>query len=298
MMRKLFVLVYIVIGVIILYQTSRLIGTIVEKSLQEYNLDTTLKQEEIKPWTDTMSAGLDISFIYSPLFYSSQNPVEEGTSKQEPSTDSPLLRMYELNGVIILPDNRSIAMIRKAGEKTATLYKKGDTLEGARLIKIERDKVYLDDGTSTVVMPMYYRYTISKSTPPAGRAEQPGERTPGAGRNESFPPAREIRKVLSRSEVETEVFQKVNQILSKIAISPYMVDGKMEGLRLMRVPRDNIVYQLGGRSGDIIRRVNGHELNQVDQMYKLWENIKDDSFITVDLERNNQIYTYSFEIRE
>jgi len=72
----------------------------------------------------------------------------------------------------------------------------------------------------------------------------------------------------------------------------------MEGLRLVRVPRDNIVYELGGRSGDLVRRVNGHELNQVDQMYKLWENIKDDAFISVDLERNNQIFTYSFDIRE
>jgi type II secretory pathway component PulC len=77
-----------------------------------------------------------------------------------------------------------------------------------------------------------------------------------------------------------------------------MVNGKMDGLRLIRVPNESIVYELGGRSGDVIKRVNGHELNQVDQMYKLWDNIKDDAFINVDLERKNQLYTYSFEIRE
>jgi general secretion pathway protein C len=52
------------------------------------------------------------------------------------------------------------------------------------------------------------------------------------------------------------------------------------------------------RSGDLVKRVNGHELNQIDQMYKLWENIKDDSRITVDIERNSQIYSFDFEIRE
>jgi type II secretory pathway component PulC len=58
------------------------------------------------------------------------------------------------------------------------------------------------------------------------------------------------------------------------------------------------VYELGGRSGDVIKRVNGHELKKVEQMYKLWDNIKDDAFINVDLERKSQLYTYSFEIRE
>jgi hypothetical protein len=39
-------------------------------------------------------------------------------------------------------------------------------------------------------------------------------------------------------------------------------------------------------------------VDQIDQMYKLWENIKDDSQISVDLERKNQMYTYRFDIRE
>jgi len=296
MVKKLFILIYIVIGVITLYQVSRLIGTIVEKTLQGYSLDTSLKEEKIKPWADTFKAGVDVSFLYSPLFSPSQNTGDVNAGEENPVTDSPLLKMYELNGVIVLPDNRSIAMIRKMGERTGSIYRKGDTLESAKIVKIEKDKVLLDDGVRIVALPMYYRYTINRNVSPrTGRVET---RASGQGTVENLPRGREIKKVLSRSEVETEVFQNVNQILSKIAISPYMVDGKMEGLRLMRVPRDNIVYQLGGRSGDIIRRVNGHEVNQVDQMYKLWENIKDDSFITVDLERNNQIYTYSFEIRE
>ena len=104
--------------------------------------------------------------------------------------------------------------------------------------------------------------------------------------------------MLSRSDVENRVFSRVNEILTQIAISPYLVDGQMEGLRLIRVPKGNIVYELGGRSGDLVKRVNGHELNKIDQMYMLWENIKDDSQITVDLERNNQIYSFDFEIRE
>ncbi|RKX98752.1 MAG: general secretion pathway protein GspC, partial [Spirochaetes bacterium] len=115
---------------------------------------------------------------------------------------------------------------------------------------------------------------------------------------EEVKPARQIKRILSRSDVETKLFQRVNEILSQVAISPYLVNGKMEGIRLVRVPRNNIVYELGGRSGDIIRRVNGHELTQIDQMYKLWENIKDDRFITVDIQRNNQLITYNFEIRE
>jgi general secretion pathway protein C len=300
-MRNLFFLAAIAAGVLLLFQTSKLIGTIVERKILDTAVDSSI---EIKPETRTIPAGrlgYDTSILVSPLFALREgkavpaNPSAGGSPQGDTLLDSPLLRKYELNGVILMDGGASMAVIRKAGERQGQIYRKGDKIDNLEVQKIERDRVFLNDGVNRIVLPMYYRFLAKTEAPGQGQVPQAEKRPEAVDR---YSGSTQVKKVLSRSDVETRVFQKVNEILTQIAVSPNMVDGRMDGLKLLRVPANNIVYELGARSGDIIRRVNGHEVNQVDQMYKLWENIKDDSYISVDLERNSQVYTYSFDIRE
>jgi len=292
-MKRLFYLLYVGVGVLILFQASKLIGTAVERRfLRELQPSRVERAEEQPRWPEPI-IDYDISMFSSPLFFLGQpsvGPLEEGEVAEE-GFDSPLLKMYELNGVIILPGNKSMALIRRTRERQSQMYKKGEMIDSYELVKIERQRVFLSDGLSTSVLPMYYKHTVR--TARTVRTVAPKQET-----SSTYANAKQFKKVMSRSDVENRVFSKVNEILTQIAISPYMVNGQMQGLRLIRVPNESIVFELGGRSGDIIKRVNGHELNQIDQMYKLWENIKDDSSITVDLERKKQMFSYGFEIRE
>jgi type II secretion system protein C len=297
-MKNLFYLFYVLLGVAVLFQASRLISITIEKHLFEVPVNPSIEVKPVNQSSFLNPVEYDLTLFDSPLFHVPKATPAQIT--QAPQTgvlgvveeaDSPLLRRYELNGVILLPGEGSIALIKRIGERESGIYHKGDMLDGFELVKIERYRVFLSDGLKTTVLPMYYRYTAKKE----GMTLEPLKRREEVDFSSG---SRVFKKVLSRSDIENRLFSKANQILSQIAISPYMVDGNMEGLRLVRVPSDNIVYELGARSGDIIRRVNGHELKQVDQMYNLWENIKDDSFITVELERGNQLLSYSFEIRE
>jgi general secretion pathway protein C len=300
-MRNIVFLATIAAAVFLLFQASKLIGTVVERKILDTSVDASV---EIKPETRALPAGrlgYDTSILVSPLFAldggkaATSNAAAGGSPRGDTLLDSPLLRKYELNGVILMHGGSSIAIIRKAGERQGQIYRKGDKIDNLDVQKIERDRVFLFDGMNRIVLPMYYRFLAKTEAPGQGPVPQAEKRPEAVDR---YSGSTQVKKVLSRSDVETRVFQKVNEILTQIAVSPNMVDGRMDGLKLLRVPANNIVYELGARSGDIIRRVNGHEVNQVDQMYKLWENIKDDSFISVDLERNSQVYTYSFDIRE
>ncbi len=290
-MKRLFFIVYVCIGVVILFQASRIIATVVEKRLLSYPAQREVKNTDGRIYKPFDGGDYEIALFNSPLFSVRELNTDIPQTEGSETPDSPLLKRYELNGVVILPKDRSIALIRKARERESQPYRKGEMIDNLEIVKIERFRVILSDGLSTMGLPMYYKEKtrqVSNQKETVIRAES----------SDAYANAKQLRKVLSRSDVENKVFSKVNQILTQIAISPYMVNGQMEGLRLIRVPNESIVYELGGRSGDVIKRVNGHELKQVDQMYKLWENIKDDAFINVDLERKNQLYTYSFEIRE
>ncbi len=292
MLKKIFFLTVLCIGTFTLFQVSKLIGTIIEKNILYLPVNTKIEQVPGREISYFARAGYDSSILLSPLFSLSEIAPPGSETEEVALVQSPLLKKFELNGVILLGRDRSIAFIRKSGERESKVYRIGEKLDNAEIIKIERDRVYLNDGVRTVIIPMYYKYmtkTFAKNETPAMKSGSSVDK---------YSSTKQFKKVMSRSEVENKVFQKVNEILTQIAISPYMVNGQMEGLRLMRVPNNNIVYELGGRSGDIVRRVNGHEVNQIEQMYSLWSNIKDDSFISVDIERNNQILNYSFEIRE
>jgi type II secretion system protein C len=290
-MKRLFFLVYVCIGVVILFQASRIIATVFEKRLLLYPVQTEVKNSAGQAYRPFDGGDYEIALFSSPLFSVKELNTEIPQTEESETPDSPLLKRYELNGVVIIPKNRSIALIRRVRERESQPYRKGEMIDNLEIVKIERFRVILSDGLSTMALPMYYKQKTSQV-----RDQQ--ETVIRGENSDTYANAKQLRKVLSRSDVENKVFSKVNQILTQIAISPYMVNGQMEGLRLIRVPNESIVYELGGRSGDVIKRVNGHELKKVEQMYKLWDNIKDDAFINVDLERKSQLYTYSFEIRE
>jgi type II secretion system protein C len=290
-MRKIFYLLYIVVSALILFQSSRFIDTVIEKKItivpeEDAGLQA-LRSSPPPREEDTY----DISMFNSTLFSVPEKTESQSGNQTPEAAESPLVNKYILDGIIVLPAGRSIAIIRRVRERQGSVYRKGDMIDNYEIVKIEKFRVLMSDGLTTSALSMYAR-PQNRERKVIARSTRPAPRMTG------YENAKKIKKVLSRSDVENKVFSKVNQILTQIAISPYMVNGTMEGLRLIRVPNNSIVYELGGRSGDIIRRVNGHEVNQIDQMYKLWDNIKDDSFISVDLERNKQIFTYNFEIRE
>jgi general secretion pathway protein C len=58
------------------------------------------------------------------------------------------------------------------------------------------------------------------------------------------------------------------------------------------------MFKLGARSGDIVRRVNGQILDSTQKLMSMWESIKNDPKITVDLERNGQNIRYDFNITD
>ncbi len=293
-MKLLIYTLYLITTLFTLFEGSKFVDTIIKEKLSSFPVEQKRlikkKDSPVRKANESFTSYISLT----PLFKSSETtgPESNPEVKNNQLPDSPILRRYQLTGIIYLGKNKSIALIKKKGERESKAYHVNDTLDTAIITKITRDKVYLNYMNNTVILPMYYRPTNSR-----GLAYKLTERS-NNNYSEEYSSAKRIRKILSRSDVENKVFKKVNQILTQIAISPYMKNGKMEGLRLVRVPKNNIVYELGGRSGDIIKRVNGHELSQIDQLYKLWENIKDDSIISVDLERNHQIYTYTFEIRE
>ena len=198
-----------------------------------------------------------------------------------------------LLGTITGPVVIARAMISKTGEKNPgifALYKFSNEINnnvyGNKLVGIADTKVYLEVNGQKVTLDLYAKKTVGQQTLP-GSPNQPG-----------MGEMPKLTQNLSRSEIKQKVFNNLDDALRGLQAGPHRVNGQIVGYRLINVQPFNILYRLGARSGDIIKRLNGQVLDSTQKLYSMWEAIKNDPRITVDLERDGKNVRYEFNITE
>ncbi len=89
----------------------------------------------------------------------------------------------------------------------------------------------------------------------------------------------------------------INQFMTQARIIPYFEGNESAGYRLAALRPGSAFEQLGFRAGDIIQRVNTVELTSPEKMYTIFQNLKDEKRVTVDVLRQGQKTTLTYEIR-
>ncbi len=182
------------------------------------------------------------------------------------------------------PTSISRAMILKTGEKgpgVFALYKVnsevGNDVYGNKLVSIGDSKVYLEAGGQKVALELYAKKVVDSQPPPGGS---------------------QLNQNLSRAELKQKVFNNMDNALQGLQAGPHRVKGQIVGYRLVTVQPQNIMFRLGARSGDIIKRINGQMLDSTQKLMSMWEMMKNDPKITIDLERNGKELRYDFNITD
>ena len=183
------------------------------------------------------------------------------------------------------PARYARAVIKEKGGNEAKSYRIGSEVAGFKVSAIHRKAVTVEVGGN--------RFKLK-----VGESSGEAQAKPAVGEGVSAAPASGDAEVvtLSRDRLKT-VLQKPDA-LYKNKFAPVMVNDKIAGLRLIFVPpQDNFLYQLGARSGDIIRRFNGEPLESQDKMIQLYQSLQSANRVTVDLERGGKIFTYEIRIQ-
>ncbi|MDY6969673.1 MAG: PDZ domain-containing protein [Spirochaetota bacterium] len=181
------------------------------------------------------------------------------------------------------------ALIRKKSERESLVYKLWSDVYGYKLVRINNSQVYLKKEDKVVIIDMFEKdeTTTKKSSekPEVGRLS----RDSGSTRNS---------RTISRAEIQQKILNNIDNALKGLRAGPYRVNGKIEGYKLFRVRPNNILYKLGAKSGDIIKRINGHPLDSTEKLVSMWSTLKDESKITIDLERRGKLQTFDFNITD
>jgi general secretion pathway protein C len=226
--------------------------------------------------------------------------------KEPPKPTELKLKLW---GVVLHTDGSSYCVIEDLTTRKQELYRINDMVAGSAAVKqIEWDRVILErDGKDEIL----------ELSPPQGGTLPPGvlpsrvpvpaapgvPGAPGAlGVSEQAGADPHIQQIgdgqyaIDRSEVDSAL-DNMNQLFTQIRAVPHFEGGKSVGFRLFAIRQNSLFDKIGLKNGDIIQRVNGGELSDPAKALALFQQLRSEREINVDIVRNKEPKTLSYQFR-
>lgn len=105
-----------------------------------------------------------------------------------------------------------------------------------------------------------------------------------------------MKKVIDRREVD-HAMSDLPKLLTQARAVPHMVNGAINGFRIDYMAPASFYEKIGIRTGDILQRVNGVEIRDPGTVLNLLQQLKNESIVKLDIVRNNQRATVTYELR-
>lgn len=213
------------------------------------------------------------SIIVGNLFQGRQASNEEGVAVE--------VKDIVLHGVLAGARSFARAIIQIKGENDIREYAISEEAGGNRVMAIYGNSVLLDRGGRQMELVVGADTSTQPAPAPAPTGDQS---TPGAK-----------RITIPRSRILA--LTKDPAAATKTKMTPVTIAGKIAGLKLVLVPNDSIFFELGARTGDIIRRLNGQPLENQDRLMEFYMQLKTMDRINVEVERGGKILPFEIVIQ-
>ena len=232
------------------------------------------------------------------------------SAKPEPEKPKEAPKPTELKlklwGVVVHADGSSYCVIEDLTTRKQDLYRISDTVAGSAVVKqIEWDRVILDrDGKDEILelsppqggaVPagnVPARVPPAGAAPSAAAAGQPGQ----PGQNPHIRQVNESQYQIDRSEVDSAL-DNMNQLFTQIRAVPHFEGGKSVGFRLFAIRQNSIFDLIGLKNGDVIQRINGADLSDPVKALALFQQLRNEQNINVDILRNKENKTLSYQFQ-
>ncbi len=222
---------------------------------------------------------IDINQLVESVFFRSAAPSSVGDSEDSSSPISD----FKLIGTVTGPPGIARALILKKGEREPDIFKLRNNMYGYVIIGIQSSKILLKKNSEVYTLNLYEKKDFAAVARPADNDTASG----GV-----------VKKNISRAEMQQKVMNNIDNAMQGIQAGPHRVNGQIEGFKLIRIRPYNILYEYGIRSGDIIKRINGKKVDSTEKLFNMWNGMKNESKMIIDVERNGQIMTFEMNITD
>ncbi len=91
--------------------------------------------------------------------------------------------------------------------------------------------------------------------------------------------------------------ENMSQILTQARALPHMEQGKTVGFKISEIVPGSIYEKIGIQNNDVIQRVNSQDVDDPSKFFQLYQGLRNERYISIDLIRGGQRQTLNYEIR-
>ncbi len=209
-----------------------------------------------------------------------------GSSAPPPRAPLNLASKLKLLGVVIGAHEGVSAIVEELASKRQLFFRLHDQIPDiGEISEIRRDGMVVRQGDQQELLELA-----------ASQIEKPPSAPTPAGSAVAPAPASPVRTVLDRRDVE-QAMGDLPKLLSQARAVPYLVNGAMNGFRLDFIAPSSFYEKIGLKYGDVLQQVNGVEIRDPGTMLTLFQQLRNERAVKLDVLRNNQRTTMNFEIR-
>ncbi len=187
------------------------------------------------------------------------------------------------------PARYSLCQLINPDVNETQVYAIGEKYQGARIYGIEKERVLIDNAGVN-------EFIDNSAAAPPNLGVSPIPQPVGAPQGgEGVRQLSENQYVVARSEINNAL-TNLSDLATKARIVPSFKNGVANGFKLFSIVPDSLYAKIGVQNGDVIRRINGYEMNSPDKALEIYQKLRDASRIEIDLERRGESLRNSYSI--
>jgi general secretion pathway protein C len=223
-----------------------------------------------------------------------------GEAAPPPSPPLNVAKSILLRGTAMNSSTGGFAILEDLSSKNQRLYHLQETVPAVGMIvQIEKDRVLFRQGSQEEWLPL----AIEKLSPGFERtlsvSGQPLSPRP-VSRPIAVLPVSQVsskgRRTLAR-QILIDTANNPAQVNQQARLVPLIVNERPQGILLEVVNHYSLYGQLGFQSGDVLKRINGMELRDSAEFASLFQQLKDEHTIKIDVLRNDQPKTIAIDVQ-
>jgi general secretion pathway protein C len=184
------------------------------------------------------------------------------------------------------PSRYSLCQITNPDLNETQVYGIGDKYQGARIYAVEKERALIDnDGRNEYI-------DNNAAAPPSLGTAVP---IPPAAGGDGVKQLSENQYVVAKSEINNAL-TNLSDLATKARIVPSFKNGVANGFKLFSIVPDSLYAKIGIQNGDVIRRINGYEMNSPDKALEIYQKLRDANRIEIELERRGETLRKSYSI--
>ncbi len=218
----------------------------------------------------------------------SGRPDRGGTKAKKPENDGNPKNL-RLKGTMAGFGGAGLAMIEL--DKDTVVVSAGDEIAGYRLISVEPYSVTLEANGHYQVLEMDVATDLS-TPPPNSTAQRTDEPVVPAPEEEEEPGEAEAEEeaagILTQRELRNILDNPEKFAGQGFRMNPVLREGEIIGMQVALPDTNHPLARLGLKHGDIVRTLNGQELNGPEALTSIYRVLRNTSSLRFEVERNGQ----------